>query len=117
MPTQKMLLLILAWVLTVPGQRALSEALGKSLRVAVEIPAKKQMSAGVLTLAADEVKFDSDQQGADELLFSIPAKDVEEVQVAGFRERFLSLKIRAHADFVKAYSFCSLITGRMVRML
>jgi hypothetical protein len=105
MTTQKVLLLILAWVLTVPGQRALSEAFGKSLRVAVEIPAKKQMSAGVLTLAADEVKFDSDQQGADELLFSIPARDVEEVQVAGFRERFLSLKIRANADFAKAYAF------------
>jgi len=102
---QKILLLFLTWVLMMPGQDALSETLGKSLRVAVEITAKKQLSVGVLTLAASEVRFESDQHGSDELLFSIPAKDVEEVQVAGFRERFLSLKIRQNTDFVKAYSF------------
>lgn len=99
---QKILLLFLTWM---PSQDALSETLGKSLRVAVEIAAKKQLSVGVLTLAASEVRFESDQHGSDELLFSIPAKDVEEVQVAGFRERFLSLKIRQNTDFVKAYSF------------
>ena len=92
----------LAATLTAPGQVVPFGA----LRVAVEVPAKTQLCFGTLTLSAAEVRFESDQRGGlDELLFSIPVKDVEEVEVAGFRERFLSLKIRQNTDFVKAYAF------------
>jgi len=102
----RLAIVFLTGVWALPGQVAVSEAAGKVLHVAVEIPTKNhQLWPGALTFAANEVKFETDQRGSDELLFSIPIKDVEEVEVAGFRERFLSLKIRPNSDFVKAYSF------------
>lgn len=102
----KVAVVFLAGVSALQGQVAVSDTVGKPLHVAVDIPAKNhQMWPGVLTLAANEVRFETDQRGSDELLFSIPVKDVEEVAVAGFRERFLSLKIRQNTEFVKAYAF------------
>jgi len=99
-------ILLVAGVLALRGQVAVLDAIGKPLHVAVEIPTKNhQLWPGVLTLGVNEVRFESDQHASDELLFSIPVRDMEEVEVAGFRERFLSLKIRQNADFVKAYSF------------
>jgi len=99
-------IVFLTGVLALPAQVAVPDAVGKQLHVAVEIPTKNhQLWPGVLTLTANEVRFETDQRGSDELLFSIPVKDVEEVEVAGFRERFLSLKIRQNSDFVKAYAF------------
>ncbi len=99
-------ILFLAGVLVLRGQVAASDAAGQALHVAVDIPTKNhQLWPGVLTLTANDVRFETDQRGSDELLFSIPVRDVEEVEVAGFRERFLSLKVRQNADFVKAYAF------------
>lgn len=102
----KVAIVFVAGILTLLGQSGPADSLGNPLHVAVEIPTKNhQLWPGVLTLGANEVRFETDQRGSDELLFSIPVRDVEEVEVAGFRERFMALKIRPSADFVKAYAF------------
>ena len=71
-----------------------------SLRVAVEVPGQDQLRFGTLTLAVDGVKFDS-----EELLFRVPIQDLEDLKVAGFRERFLTLVVRKDSEFVQAYGF------------
>ena len=70
------------------------------LRVGVEVPGQDQLRFGTLTLTPESVKFDS-----DELLFTVPVKDLEDVQVAGFRERFLTLRVRKDSEFSRSYAF------------
>ena len=63
--------ILLGGALALQGQVAVSDTLGKPLHVAVEIPTKNhQLWPGVLTLASNEVRFESDRHGSDELLFS-----------------------------------------------
>ena len=72
----------------------------KSFRVAVEVPGQDQLRFGTLSLTPEGVKFDS-----DELLFTVPLKDMDDIQVAGFRERFLTLLVRKDSEFARSYAF------------
>ena len=70
------------------------------LRVAVEVPGQDQLRFGTLSFAAEGVKFDS-----NELLFTVPINDMEDIQVAGFRERFLTVVVRKNSGFSRSYAF------------
>jgi len=72
----------------------------KSFRVAVEVPGQDQLRFGTLSLTPEGVKFES-----DELLFTVPVKDMDDIQVAGFRERFLTLLVRKDSEFARSYAF------------
>jgi len=72
----------------------------KSFRVAVEVPGQDQLRFGTLSLTPEGVRFDS-----DELLFTVPLKDMDDIQVAGFRERFLTLLVRKDSEFARSYAF------------
>jgi hypothetical protein len=88
----KIALLLLAALVSASAQTA--------LKVAVEIGGKDEVKLGMLTITEQTLDF----EGA-ELMFSLPLGAVEDVQVAGFREKWMSVGVRGGSDFAKSYSF------------
>ena len=71
-----------------------------TLKAAVVIGAKDEIKLGTLTVGEKQLDF----EGAD-LLFTLPLDAIEDVQVAGFREKWLTIGIRANSEFGKSYGF------------
>ncbi len=79
--------------------------LSDPLRVAVEVPGQDSLIFGTLTLSASQAEFQSDTGSKRELLFTLPASSIAGVQVAGFREHFLTFDIKKDSEFAKTYAF------------
>jgi len=71
-----------------------------AIKAAVEIGGKDEVKLGTLTVNEKELNF----EGA-ELMFQLPVDAVEDVQVAGFREKWMSVGIRPSSEFAKSYAF------------
>lgn len=79
--------------------------LSDPLRVAVEVPGQDSLIFGTLTLSTDKAEFQSDAGSKRELLFTLPASSITNVQVAGFKEHFLTFDIKKDSEFAKTYAF------------
>ena len=71
-----------------------------TLKAVVEIGSKDEVKIGTLTVAETKLDF----EGA-ELMFALPLEAIEDVQVAGFREKWLTVAVRANSEFARSYGF------------
>jgi hypothetical protein len=88
--------LAMVFLLTALGQAGAQT----TIKAAVQIGAKDEVKLGTLTVTAAKLDF----EGA-ELLFSLPVDCIADVQVAGFREQWMTIGIRPTSDFARSYTF------------
>jgi len=70
------------------------------VKAAVEMPVSKEVKLGTLSFGNDKLEFSSPN-----LIFSLSFDAIEDVQYAGFREKWLTLGVRGDSSFARAYGF------------